>query len=542
MQNTQDADFFFGEIQKILNWMDSEQTDKALRRTNELLVQKPEDLVLQSCCAGILIDCGSVLKDIHSIDHGITIIKNLLSKTNSDDLLCHTILRYNLSNGYAESALLYQENGSKEDIFKALKEQKKLLQIVLLSKKELTEELLVNAICNYANLLDKLGRSIEAIDYYYECLAIEPNHATALGNCGNALPQLLNISKAHNTKILYESWYLRKESIRHKSDFVKRSGLQSFQCQLNALKNFENYLESVFPNGCFGLQEWKSNFENSHSWHPSPKLKKWNEDRLLLTVNPNLSNCPSEYRDDIFFENIVVSLDKSKKQLFNSLAHAFNHMKEDYATARYLYYQSQSQDSSLIESSSITLYMDTLDYADFGLRSGFLKSSLRLAIDLLDKCAGFINLYLELGHPEDNVTLSNIWYSKCSHKKGIHPDIQSRLESNRYLSALRDLNSDLYNGQYPAPFRNLRNDATHKRLALSWYGDVESEESMYSLDKFQTVVKSLLRMSKAAIIYSVGIVVLEESQRKFKRENKLFVPNHPFRTGLGLSDEADKKS
>jgi tetratricopeptide (TPR) repeat protein len=513
MSNTKD---YSKKIHQILNLVDMGKIYQALDSAKQVLSQEPNNPNLQSCCAGIFIDCGSALKDIESIKLGITLIEGILKKNEIQSSLDRVILDYNLSNGYAELASLYQHTGSNEAMLEAFQKQKQLLQGILLDKENLPDELLPNAINNYANLLDHLGRTVEAVDHYYECLEAAPNHAIAMGNCGSALKRLLNISTTHNSKVLYETWRLMKEANQRESDLVKLSGRHMVLQYQNALIHWEKYIESVVPGGCNALEKQIIEFEKAHTWRPSFMLSQLKNDRLLLTVNPRPSNCPSEYKDDIFFESMLVALDDSGQRLFHKLAHAFNHVKEDFATARYLYYQSKSQEPNLIEVSTITSYMDTLDYADFGLRSGFLKSSLRLAADLLDKCAGFVNLYLELGHPEDKVILNNIWYTNRDYKNGLHPEVKSRLASNQYLAALYDLNKDLFVGKYPAPFRNLRNDATHKRLVLSWYGALDESSSSYSLEEFQTTVRFLLQMAKAAIIYLVGIVMIEEQQREQK--------------------------
>lgn len=536
-------DQYFEELNQIQSLFNRNEIYQALSLAKHLLSQAPDNPDLQLHCTAIFIDCGSTLKDIEAIELGISLINDLLQK---DEFPSHVnqVLRYNLSNGYASLASLHQASGSDEAMLEAFQNQKQLLQSVLLEKESLPDELLPNAITNYANILDQLGRTVEAVDHYYDCLRIVPNHAVAMGNCGSALQRLLNISVAHNPKILYEAWWLMKKANQLKPDLIRLSGEHAFlHCQ-NALANFEKYLESVVPDGYKGIEKQITEFETVHTWEPSPMLTQLESDRLLLTVNPRLSNCPTEYTDDICFENIVLATDDSGQKLFCTLSHSFNHAKEDFATARYLYYQSQSQEAALIEASTITSYIDTLDYADFGLRSGFLKSSLRLAADLLDKCAGFINLYLNLGHPEDFVTLKNLWYVDRSRKKGLHPEVKLRLRSNQYLHALWDLKTDLFLGKYPAPFNDLRNDTTHKRLVLSWYGSLDETDSSHSLREFQKNIRFLLRMAKAAIIYTTGIVMIEEQQRKLKYQNlegkKRTTPGLSFRVGLGLSDEVDR--
>ena len=536
MSNAKD---YAQEIEQIQNLLDGGEVTQALNATKQILAQEPNNPNLQFCCSGIFIDCGSVLKDIQLVEAGITLIEDLLKGNANQPSLYRGILHYNLSNGYAEIGALKRDSNSKDGELEAFQKQKQILQKVLLEKENLPDELLSRAMSNYANLLDHLGRTVEAVDRYYDCLEIAPEHATAMGNCGSALQRLLNISPAYNDKILYEAWQLMKKANQHKDNLIRLSGRHMISHYKDSLKNFENYIESVIPGGCIGLEKRISEFEKAHEWQPSSTLDKLKKDRLLLTVNPQPSNCPSEYKDNIFLERIISATDESGQKLFQALGHTFNHMKEDFATARYLYYQSQSQEPSLLEVSTITSYVDTLDYADFGLRSGFLKSSLRLAADLLDKCAGFLNLYLDLQHPEDKVILNNVWYKNRQYKKGL-------LSSNQYLAALHDLNKDLYLGEYPASFRNLRNEATHKRLVLSWYGSLDKSDSSYSLKSFQTNVRFLLRMAKAAIIYVAGVVMIEEQERELEYQKlggeNLIAPGLPFRIGSGLSDEVDTQT
>ncbi len=348
--------------------------------------------------------------------------------------------------------------------------------------------------------------------------------------------------------MLYEAWQLLNKACQLRDEVIELAGTHVLSYYSINLNELEQAISTLHPDGLKGLEDWITEFDEAHtSWEPSPLLRKIQVERLLLTVNPIPSNCLSEYKDEIFFESMVVPLDDDGDRWFQSLCHTFNNIKEDFVTARYLYYQSQSQDRELIEISTITSYMDTLDYADFGLRSGFLKSSLRLSADLLDKCAAFLNLYLELGHPEDQVSFGNFWYNKRKYDKGFLSKIKDRLSSNQFLIALYDLQRDLFEGRYPFPFKHLRNEATHKRLVLSWYGSLDEEIKSYSLSAFQEVTHSLLRMAKAAIIYVVGVVVLEERDKELIRNrNKnayLVDPSGlPFRIEVGLSDQVDLPS
>ncbi|WP_157464565.1 LA2681 family HEPN domain-containing protein [Crocosphaera chwakensis] len=275
----------------------------------------------------------------------------------------------------------------------------------------------------------------------------------------------------------------------------------------------KEYLESLNPGETKFLEKYMIGWQKVHTWEPSSFLKQVKDDRLLLTVNPRLTNCPSEYKDDLVFAKRFWEHDIN-------LAYTWNSIKEEFSTARHLYYQSFSQDKELIEVSEITEYIDTLDSANFGLRSGFLKTSLRLAVDLLDKFAGFFNLYLELGNDPTKVMWSNVWYEKLKYKKSfdnsLNPIIFEKLEYNPYLKALVNLRKNLYDKKYEDfyPFKILRDYITHQGIILHNNKVIDESKENYNLEQMQQETYFLLRMVKAAIIYLVGVVMIEEEEKE----------------------------
>jgi hypothetical protein len=341
---------------------------------------------------------------------------------------------------------------------------------------------------------------------------------------------------------LYEVWRLFQEANRRKLQLKELAGHHVISQYQNALIAFEEYL-SLNIGGSKSLQKRILGWEKAHSWQPSLFLQKLRNDRLLLTVNPRPTNCPSEYKDDVSWGSICVSLEDKNDKWFQSLAYTFNNIKEDFSTARYLYYQSRSQETELVENSRVTHYLQTYNFADFGLRSGLLKTSLRIAIDCLDKCACFLNLYLNLNHRQDKVIWNNVWYSNLSYKKGVHPEIEKRLNSNSALAALHDIKKDMYGNLSIFPYKDLRNYATHELLVLYWERANEDTITRYSLETFKETTFFLLRMIKAVIIYLVDVVMIEEQYRDLQRqkngEEGKVAEGLLYEIGLGLSDQCD---
>src|SRR5690606_29707282 len=94
----------------------------------------------------------------------------------------------------------------------------------------------------------------------------------------------------------------------------------------------------------------------------------------------------------------------------------FNQMKEEFVSARYLYYEGVSADRAHFADRDVLLY-NTLDYPSYALAVEKMRVAYRLGYSLLDKIAYFLNGYFGLGHRPDRVNFRNVWYES----KGAHP-------------------------------------------------------------------------------------------------------------------------
>ncbi|EAZ91739.1 tetratricopeptide repeat protein [Crocosphaera chwakensis] len=179
---------YFQELEELIELYNANEYDKALEKAQVLLDKYPDIQDINFACSGILINIGEVIKNYKIINQGIDIIQNELNNLDNYDeenLLNYELyLQYNLSNGYSSRANLLNPVTDQNEIEEALLKQKRCLQKVLLNRKKVLSdpEFSSSVITNYANLLRYFGRYIEAIDYYYDCLKIYPNHALAMSN------------------------------------------------------------------------------------------------------------------------------------------------------------------------------------------------------------------------------------------------------------------------------------------------------------------------------------------------------------------------
>jgi tetratricopeptide (TPR) repeat protein len=291
---------FSEELTNIVNFLNIGEVAIALQSAKDLLSEVPNDIALQSACAGIFINGGSWSEDIEWVNLGVSLIEKLIETISDSEKEFIANLKYNLSNGYSEQAnLLYKSDSHNSIADELLQKQKHCLQDLLLNKQDIDAELLPNVISNYANLLCDLGRYAEAVDYCYDCLDLDPDHAVAMCNGSTALQKLIHFSAKHNNKVLYEAWRLMKEASQRDSKLISLAGQNMVVKCHQSLEAFEEHLMALNPSGAGakGLEEWIIGFEKIHTWKPSNMLKTLRKDRLLLTVNPRPSNCPAEYED-----------------------------------------------------------------------------------------------------------------------------------------------------------------------------------------------------------------------------------------------------
>jgi hypothetical protein len=169
------------------------------------------------------------------------------------------------------------------------------------------------------------------------------------------------------------------------------------------------------------------------------------------------------YGDPMFISRMTAPLEDTNK--FPRNVTFLNQIKQDYVLARYFLVQSQYR-SSVIDGvdDGVTLYYP-LDYSLDGAYVQLLKTSLRLALDLLDKIGYFIRDYCAIRSlSPDHVTFRNV-FSASSDCNVLRPELQ-RVRNNPYIYALFDLAHDLRRDGYYSPIYEKRNALTHRFLVV----------------------------------------------------------------------------
>lgn len=483
--------------------------------------------------SGIFIDVGNYRADENLIRLGMQIAKAFLG-SGSTTQECRAHMQYNLSNGYAALASVCEKHKDREGRLENWRLQRDCLQGLVLDRKLVPTDLITEVLTNFANVLDELGRTVEALDIWKQVLEINPGHPVASGSMGQAYLRLLNVQPRHNVRLIEAARSCLENAIS-KPDLIAR------HADYRALESYERSLDEVKRTGTQQAGKFDKFLERVHrlrtqheGWNPDATVLKWAQSGLLLTINPYPEWCPDTLKDDLYFDGLGTEANASGQQRFTELAHTLNQIKEDFALARYLLLSS-AQPESLATFSSVTQFADTLDYADFGLASAMLKSSIRTSVDIFDKIANFMNRYLRLGIPDKKVSFSRVWYEKGDLNKKVESLVLDQLlPKSGWLRGIRDVAENL--NFYPAPSKDARDKATHDFLIIenAVRPSVRLHDKVVSVDAHE-YARQMLMMVKGAVVNLMALVQREEGLRKSESGNEAIPLT--FHITSGLSDK-----
>jgi tetratricopeptide (TPR) repeat protein len=485
--------------------------------------------------SGILINVGNQGANEELIRMGMQLAKAFVGNSSSTSEYVARA-RYNLSNGYAALAFVCEQNGDYEGCLANWRRQRDELQELVLDRKSIPADLVTEVLTNFGNVMDELGRAVEAIDLWNQVLTLDPDHPVALGSKGQAYLRLLGIQPRHNLRLV-EAARISLEHCLSEPERIAR------HTDYGAIASYAKSYEEVVTNAIQLAGQFNEflvkvrNLRIQHQgWNPEPKHLVWGQSGLLLTVNPFPEWCPDTLKDDLFFDGLGTEANESGARRFTELAHTLNQIKEDFALARYLLTVA-AQPDAIAGMSSLTLFADTLDYADFGLSSAMIKASIRTSVDIFDKIANFMNRYFELGIPDRRVSFGSVWYEKgiTDPKKRVEsPILVQLLPKSGWLRGIRDVAENL--NFYPASSKDARNKATHDYLIIenAVQPSVVLHGKVVSVDAHE-YARQMLMMVKGAVVNLVAVVQREEVLRK-NAEGKPSVPIE-FRLTKGISDE-----
>lgn len=374
---------------------------------------------------------------------------------------------------------------------------------------------------NLANLLDHLGRFVEAIETYERALQATPSFGMAIGNRAVSLKTygVHLYDKGHALLFLKTAHEQLGLALRERLEGHGKVGFTMQRAHIERLLS--------------GNLTRRTDLE-AHSLGDTPEEQAYRratlKDGLFLNPLNDLGPYPIAARDILSTPPITLRLGEGPYyQGF------MNQLKQEFVAARYLYYSAKTgrQDTPQFADRDLLL-TDTLDYPAYGLHNDYLRIAYRLAYSLLDKIAFFINHYLDLRIPETKVFFRTIWYNKQNPKNGLRDEFLQR--ENLPLRGLYWLVKDLAStdprvkGALEPDAQDLatiRHQLEHKYLKLHTEGFLTPSRATGPLrdtlalsihqHSFRNKCLRLLKLSRAGIIYLALAIHREEQLRAKQR-------------------------
>ena len=378
---------------------------------------------------------------------------------------------------------------------------------------------------NLANRLNSLGRCIEAIEHWDAALRIIPKFAKALGNRAYGLQCYSRLLYDHN----HRSILLHNAS----KDVASAIGDDAYwdtgeePATKNALRarldSIEAYLDQVgyqrsLDLNAFDLGETQKE-QDYRQWCLNNRmfLNPLNDALTDKVAASDFQHLPSHTYN---FE------EEPRFPVY------YNHMKQEYASARFRYYNAIQLNGYHFSDHEVVLY-DNGDAGQFGHHTEELKSAFRAAYSLFDKVGIFINDYFKVGLNPYDATFRRVWSQKVKGGKNELRDV-FKDRKNWPLRGLFYLSKDIFDDEFSElaepdaqELAKIRNYAEHRFITLQAYSaNVKPDEYRFAIttDKFADKTLRVLKMARACLIYLSLAMLVEEEEKEKNNKDRISFP------------------
>ncbi len=481
---------------------------------------------------GKLVDISGDIRKVQGLEHALE-MASLLETTDLNDEE-YTLLEYFKGNAWANKRKLLKRgtneiwNWEQEEIDQEIIALRKALKVG--RDAQVPQKRICQILTNLGNLHDEIGRFVDAIEYWNEALKIDPGFGMALGNRGHGLfcYSLVLYDGGHKAVFLRQAYKDMQGALKLPLEYdAVGTKFQELTAKIEKALD-KDFLDS--SNDLEGFTLGESDAE--------VRYRNWCLENVLF-LNPlnDLGDYSIGARDVLSTPSITVDLYEPP-----SYQGFFNQIKQEYISARYLYYEGIVSTEPHFADKGVLL-LNTLDYPEYSIALEKEKVSFRMAYSILDKLGYFLNDYLRLSIRQNRVSLRTLWYKKQNNRKGLRDEFVKR--ENWPLRGLFWLSKDLYErkSSYKEVLNPdaqeialIRNHIEHKYLKIHsfFWGPNKPEgpsdkmfkmlyDSLaYSVNRtdFEEKALRLLKIARSAIIYlSLAIHVEEKARERLRNKS-----------------------
>lgn len=473
---------------------------------------------------GQLTDLSRDICKIQGLKQAIKLSRELQRRSLSAGQLATS--HYFLANAWANLRTLSRAGSDRSWDWEQKEAEKEIIHLRKALHQEglraLPDERACQILTNLGNVMDYVGRFVEAVEYWDRALAKLPSFSMARGNRGYGLTYYARslYDKRHAAVFLRQAYADLKKALSAALQREARTGFD--RCRL--------WIESALPREYLD-KDLDMQASPMGSSKPEIRYRRWClQNRLFLNPLNDLGPYPVSACDLLTTPDITAGAAES-----TYYRGYFSQMKQEFVSARYLYYEGIKAQKAHF-SDQENLLDDSRDCTSYSLAVEKVKSAFRTAYSLFDKIAYFLNHYLALSIPETKVTFRTFWYASQRKNEGLRPDLQQC--QNWPLRGLFWLSKDLYEDKPgfteslepdARELSEIRNHLEHKYLKLHHDPGPgpASENARTSLGprntlffsthrrEFEAKTLRLIKMARAALIY-LSLAIHWEEQRDTK--------------------------
>ncbi|MCC6191709.1 MAG: hypothetical protein IT318_21990 [Anaerolineales bacterium] len=453
---------------------------------------------------GIMIDLGSLRSDEAMIARGTQFIEYGIGQMTHPVQRVH--LLYNAANGFSALWSIRKRRCFELEMLDASHVRAKALFREAMAMVEAeaglaSPHLHAQLYVNFANLLDSVSRSVEAITYYDRALRVDSTMGMALGNKAMTIFRLAGLAHGHTHQFMLTARELLAQAIQKPLHTPEKT---TFERVSAAVQSAIESHSQVSP-------EFHSRNPPQTTFHRF--LQRFcAQNELYLTPSTVLSRPEwAIYGDPLYITRMHAALDDDTK--FDRCITFLNQIKQDYILARYFLVQSQFR-SDVVDTvdEDVALYYP-LDYSLHSAYIQLLKNAFRLTIDVMDKISMFVRDYFGITSVGDErVNYRSIWTESIS-STTLRPELTSK--KNWFILALFDLALDLRRGGAYEWLIQRRNVLTHRFLVLHDIVIPDEKDGAIPrlhVDVFLRECIKAMQIARAAVFYLVLAVETEESK------------------------------
>lgn len=375
---------------------------------------------------------------------------------------------------------------------------------------------------NRANLLNSVGRCIDAMEGWDQALRIFPRFAMAHGNRAAGLKHyaLSLHDSGHQALFLLRAYEAAVRAGAHDAVFGDDYPPEipaAFAALATEIKSHVP-LDQIRENQNFdGFSLGRGRRERAY--------RLWClEHRLFLNPLNDLGPHSIAAHDVLTLPSLTEHHSVERSGRMPPIIGFFNQMKQEFVSARFTLFEGISSEGVHFSDRDVLLY-DTLDYPSYSLAMERMRTSFRIAYSLLDKVAFLIDNYWSLRKKPDRISFRNIWMKEGTTK--LTPKFLAY--ENQPLRGLFWLSKEIFDeelSQSTNPdareLHELRNQLEHKYLQVheSWApariapsgGSGELGKSISS-SEMEAKTLRVIKIARSALCYLSLAIGREEQLR-----------------------------